>query len=183
QFVSNLLKKNPVTVYRFGARLDDDPGAITTEAAWARADWDSFVKYDFKPLALKGLTPEGQERVKKATAWNGDDPGTADWAIGWAKASETDSGMDQLNEADQEVLRTNRTKIEKRIDVARAIVQGTAMPDSITAAVNREDTTEFSGLAVKHMAGRSMRHHAGQLVLAGRTTLSEAVRISSELED
>jgi MSHA biogenesis protein MshE len=57
------------------------------------------------------------------------------------------------------------------------------MDAALTAAVNREDTTEFSGLAVKHMAGRSMRHHAGQLVLAGRTTLSEAVRISSELED
>ena len=57
------------------------------------------------------------------------------------------------------------------------------MDAALTAAVNREDTTEFSELAVKHMAGRSMRHHAGQLVLAGRTTLSEAVRISSELED
>ncbi len=57
------------------------------------------------------------------------------------------------------------------------------MDAALTAAVNREDTTEFSGLAVKHMAGRSMRHHAGQLVLVGRTTLSEAVRISSELED
>jgi len=57
------------------------------------------------------------------------------------------------------------------------------MDAALTAAVNREDTTEFTELAVKHMAGRSMRHHAGQLVLAGRTTLSEAVRISSELED
>ena len=57
------------------------------------------------------------------------------------------------------------------------------MDAGLTAAVNREDTTEFSELAVKHMAGRSMRHHAGQLVLAGRTTLAEAIRISSELED
>jgi MSHA biogenesis protein MshE len=57
------------------------------------------------------------------------------------------------------------------------------MDAALTAAVNREDTTEFSGLAVTHMAGKSMRHHAGQLVLAGRTTLAEAIRISSELED
>jgi hypothetical protein len=33
------------------------------------------------------------------------------------------------------------------------------------------------------MAGRSMRHHAAQLVFAGRTTLAEAIRVSSELED
>jgi len=54
---------------------------------------------------------------------------------------------------------------------------------TLIAAVNREDTTEFARLAAMHMAGRSMRHHAAQLVLAGRTTLSEAIRISSELED
>jgi MSHA biogenesis protein MshE len=57
------------------------------------------------------------------------------------------------------------------------------MDAALTAAVNREDTTEFSELALTHMAGKSMRHHAGQLVLAGRTTLAEAIRISSELED
>jgi MSHA biogenesis protein MshE len=57
------------------------------------------------------------------------------------------------------------------------------MDAALTAAVNREDTAEFSRLAVRHMAGRSMRHHAGQLVLAGKTTLAEAIRISSELED
>ena len=57
------------------------------------------------------------------------------------------------------------------------------MNAALTAAVNREDTTEFSELAVKHMAGRSMRHHAAQLAFAGRTTLAEAIRVSSELED
>src|ERR1035437_4371527 len=57
------------------------------------------------------------------------------------------------------------------------------MDAALTAAVNREDTTEFTQLAVAHMAARSMRHHAAQLVLAGRTTLAEAIRVSSELED
>jgi MSHA biogenesis protein MshE len=57
------------------------------------------------------------------------------------------------------------------------------MDAALTAAVNREDTTEFTQLAVAHMAGRSMRHHAAQLVFAGRTTLAEAIRVSSELED
>ncbi len=57
------------------------------------------------------------------------------------------------------------------------------MDGALTAAVNREDTTEFSQLALRHMAGRSMRHHAAQLASAGRTTLAEAIRVSSELED
>jgi MSHA biogenesis protein MshE len=57
------------------------------------------------------------------------------------------------------------------------------MDAALTAAVNREDTTEFARLALGHMAGRSMRHHAAQLAFAGRTTLAEAIRVSSELED
>ena len=57
------------------------------------------------------------------------------------------------------------------------------MDAALIAAVNREDTTEFSRLAVMHMAGRSMRHHAAQLAFAGKTTLAEAIRVSSELED
>jgi MSHA biogenesis protein MshE len=57
------------------------------------------------------------------------------------------------------------------------------MDAALTAAVNLEDTTEFAELAAKHMAGRSMRHHAAQMVLAGKTTVSEAIRVSSELED
>jgi MSHA biogenesis protein MshE len=57
------------------------------------------------------------------------------------------------------------------------------MDAALTAAVNREDTTEFARLAAAHMAGRSMRHHAAQLAFAGRTTLAEAIRVSSELED
>ncbi|MBI5910454.1 MAG: type II/IV secretion system protein [Betaproteobacteria bacterium] len=57
------------------------------------------------------------------------------------------------------------------------------MDAALTAGVNREDTTEFSQLAVRHMAGKSMRHHAAQLALSGKTTVSEAIRVSSELED
>jgi MSHA biogenesis protein MshE len=57
------------------------------------------------------------------------------------------------------------------------------MDAELAAAVNIEDTTEFGRLAAKHMVGKSMRHHVVQLVLAGRTTAAEAIRISSELED
>ncbi|MHB8668485.1 MAG: GspE/PulE family protein [Burkholderiales bacterium] len=57
------------------------------------------------------------------------------------------------------------------------------MDAALTAAVNHEDTTEFARIAASHMAGRSMRHHAAQLALSGRTTLAEAIRVSSELED
>jgi len=57
------------------------------------------------------------------------------------------------------------------------------MDSELAAAVNVEDTSAFARLAAKHMAGRSMRHHAAQLALAGKTTVAEAIRISFEAED
>ena len=57
------------------------------------------------------------------------------------------------------------------------------MDAELAAAANLEDTSAFARLAAKQMAGKSMRHHATQLVLAGKTTVSEAIRISFELED
>ena len=149
QFVQNLLKKNPVFVYRFGTRLDEESAAITADAgAWSKAEWEAFTRYDFKPLALKGLSADSQEKLKKATAWGGDDTGTADWAIGWAKAADGDSGVDQLPQEEQDLVKANRAKIEKRIDVAKAIVLGTAVPDSITQAVNREAGNMPQGVIV-----------------------------------
>ena len=57
------------------------------------------------------------------------------------------------------------------------------MDAELAAAVNVEDTSAFARLAARHMAGKSMRHHATQLGLTGKTTVAEAIRISFELED
>ncbi len=57
------------------------------------------------------------------------------------------------------------------------------MDAPLTAAVNLEDPSEFSRLAFAHMTGKSMRHHATQLALGGKTTVAEAIRVVSELED
>jgi hypothetical protein len=148
-FVANLVKKNPVSVYRFGARLDDEAGAVTADGGnWLRQDWEAFVRYDFKPAAVRGLSADGQAKLKSAVAWRGDEPGTGDWPFAWIKASDADAGVDALTDADKEAVRENRAKMEKRIDLAKAIGQGTAMPDSVTAAVNREAANMTQGVIV-----------------------------------
>jgi MSHA biogenesis protein MshE len=38
-------------------------------------------------------------------------------------------------------------------------------------------------VAAAQMAGETLRRHAVQLVVAGRTTISEAMRISNQAED
>ena len=97
----------------------------------------------------------------------------------WLHGSERDAGMPAQMMRGRGCQFCHLTGYAGRTGVYEML----EMDAALTAAVNSEDTTEFSRLAVKHMAGRSMRHHAAQLAFAGRTTLAEAIRVSSELED
>ena len=79
-FVKGLLDKNPIYVYRFGNRLDEEsqllekgvdgatpihrvPGRMARRRVegptWQTPDWQAFATYDFKPWLLRGLTDEG----------------------------------------------------------------------------------------------------------------------------
>ena len=137
-FLKKLIESHPVNVYRFGSRLDDESQIIANDSpVWTAAEWDAWTKYDFKPWVLRGLSPAGVEAVRKSAAWKGVEPGTAEWATSWGKLAEAEVKTD-LTEDDAKVLLDNRSKLEKRIDVARSIMVGTNVPDSITSAVNRE---------------------------------------------
>jgi hypothetical protein len=149
-FLSKLLERNPVVVYRFGTRLDEEPQTFEPgkPVGWSKADWEAWVRYDFKPWALRGLSPAGREKVKATAGWKGDEPGTAEWAVAWAKLPEAEAVPADLADEDRQALLDNRSKLEKRVDVARAIVLGTNVPDSLTAAVNREAANMVQGVIV-----------------------------------
>ena len=137
-FLKKLIESHPINVYRFGSRLDDESQLIANDSpVWTAAEWDAWTKYDFKPWVLRGLSPAGTETVRKSAAWKGVEPGTAEWATGWGKLPEAEV-IAGLTDDDAKVLLDNRSKLEKRIDVARSIMVGTNVPDSITSAVNRE---------------------------------------------
>jgi hypothetical protein len=138
-FIRKLTEKNPTYVYRFGSRLDEEAQPFQRDSPpWTAADWDAWARYDFKPWVLRGLSPPGRDAVRQSAAWNGDEPGNASWAIAWLQAPDEEAIPAGLSPEDQERLKDNRAKLEQRVDVARAIVQGTNVPDSVTAAVNRE---------------------------------------------
>jgi hypothetical protein len=158
-FVRKLLANNPVHVYRFGTRLDADPAAITpADAAWTKAEWDAFARYDFKPWVLRDLSPAGREAVRKTAGWKGDEPGTAEWAVAWAGLPDAEAIPAELSEADRAALAAvrekgktdadKRSKLDARIDAARAIAAGTNVPESVTAAVNREAANMVQGIIV-----------------------------------
>ncbi len=149
KFIANLTEKNPVYLYRFGTRLDDTSDEFATGSkGWSRAEWDAWASYDFKPYALKGLSNDGRAEVEKMPAWKAGEPGVADWATAFAKATDAEVVPPNLGEEDKKILATNRALLEKRVDVARSLVLGTNVPDSLLTAVNRESSNMVQGIIV-----------------------------------
>ena len=57
------------------------------------------------------------------------------------------------------------------------------MSAPVVEAANHEDIQRFVEVARAQMGGNTLRRHAAQLALAGTTTVEEAMRVSSQLED
>lgn len=57
------------------------------------------------------------------------------------------------------------------------------MTDAVADAANHADPGHFMKIAQAQMAGRTLRRHAVALVVAGRTTVSEAMRVSNQFEE
>ncbi len=57
------------------------------------------------------------------------------------------------------------------------------MSDAVVEAINHEDPGEFMRVARLQMAGETLRRDAVRLVLAGQTTVAEAMRVSNQFEE
>ncbi len=57
------------------------------------------------------------------------------------------------------------------------------MTEAVTDATNHADPSHFLKAAQAQMAGETLRRHAVALAIAGKTTVSEAMRISNQFED
>ena len=66
-----------------------------------------------------------------------------------------------------------RTGVYELLEMTRTVVD----------AANHPDPAHFLKVATEQMAGETLRRHAVQLVIQGRTTISEAMRISNQTED
>ncbi|MYM67639.1 MSHA biogenesis protein MshE [Pseudoduganella sp. FT55W] len=66
-----------------------------------------------------------------------------------------------------------RTGVYELLEMTRAVVD----------AANDPDPSHFLKVAQAQMAGETLRRHAVALVIQGRTTVSEAMRISNQVED
>ena len=57
------------------------------------------------------------------------------------------------------------------------------MSGEVVDAINSEDTSAFVHTARRQMAGETLRRDAVRLVVQGRTTIDEAMRVSNQFED
>ncbi len=148
-FLAKILDQNPVTVYRFGGRLDDDPAVLTADApAWTPADWQAWATYDFKPHVTRNLSAAGRDRVSQSPAWRPGEPGTAEWAIAWAKLPVEEYAPADLTADDKAALADAHGKLEKRVDVARSVLAGTNVPEALAAVAGREFDNLVQGVIV-----------------------------------
>jgi MSHA biogenesis protein MshE len=65
----------------------------------------------------------------------------------------------------------------------QAVYELLEMTTTLVEALNHEDPNEFVRLGREQMAGATLRRDAVRLVLEGRTTVEEAMRISTQLDE
>ena len=66
-----------------------------------------------------------------------------------------------------------RTGVYEMLEMTRPVVE----------AANSDDPSRFAAIARKQMHGHTLRGHAATLASAGRTSVEEAMKVSSQLED
>ncbi|WP_310450307.1 GspE/PulE family protein [Sulfuritalea sp.] len=65
----------------------------------------------------------------------------------------------------------------------QAVYEILDMNNALVEAVNRGDPNEFMQIGREQMAGNTLRRDAVRLVVSGRTTIEEAMRISTQLDE
>ena len=73
----------------------------------------------------------------------------------------------------------NNTGFQGRV----AVYEMLEMTPPLVKAANREEPSHFLHAAQQQMAGKMLRHHALSLAMEGKTTVSEVMSITSQVED
>jgi hypothetical protein len=179
-FLHKIIEKNPISVYRFGSRLDEEPQqfeaieldtsgtgksknmvpirrVLTREngtqakefgSAWNQEDWQAFIKYDFKPWILSGISTEAAEKLKSHVLFEGDKPGSIAWARSWSKRKVDEISPTEFSEADQNAFKSSLEKLKTRIEVAESIGSATNVSESMLSLINREAGNMIQGIIV-----------------------------------
>src|SRR5207302_167644 len=128
--------KNPVAIYGFGGRLDEDFKLLQKDdKPWTKDDWASWLNLDLKHWVLDDLSPEGKILFRKHAGFEADkaDKGdkadktaaTVDWAQAWLKLTEAEAIPTGLSEDDQKTLKSKREKLPKKLEIRAQLLNAT----------------------------------------------------------
>lgn len=149
RFVERLAAQNRLQVFRFGSRLDEESLTADAESAqWPAEQWSAWLRGDLKDWTLQGVSPSGRAIVAATAAWDGDQPGTIEWARTWAKLPAGETLPESLSEADAKLLNERRAKIDRRADSLRQLASGTNVGESLRMLLNRESNGMVQGIVL-----------------------------------
>jgi hypothetical protein len=165
-FLAKLIEKNPVYVYRFAARLDDEPVLFNKDnPPWQAEQWDRWLRFDFKYWLLNQLDAPAAEILRRHPSMEIEQPGTADWAIRWSQMRTADVTPGEFTDEQRERFLAVRKRLDKRLEAVRQMRLGTDVGESVLQALNREGGNLLQGIVVV-TDGRS--------TLGAESTLQEA---------
>jgi hypothetical protein len=145
-FIQKILAKNPITLYQFGARLDEEFSELKRDAKpWTDTQWAAWLMMDPREWVLEGLSPEGRKAMMESEGWEADKPANADWANDWlakGKIPET------LKEDDKNKITQKRAKLPKRIEFRQQILGGTSYGEAARGIIEREANSSLAGIII-----------------------------------
>jgi hypothetical protein len=146
EFMKNLLDKNPVVVYGFGSRLDEEFKEFRKNSRpWSVEEWRQWLRMDLKHWVLDGLSDEGKQLVRNSAGFAPEQPGTPAWAHQWLREGDIPA---RLGEADKARLIDRREKLLQRVALQQDIATATNYGDPVLSALTREATNMLAGIII-----------------------------------
>lgn len=142
-----LLDANPVYVYAFGGRLDDEAKEFKKDGQpWPESEWNGFVRLDPRQWILDGLSPAGRELVQNSAGFLGTP--TSDPAVTITNWFKETGVLEQLSAEDKTLLEKKRDILPKKLEARQQIVAGTNYADALFGLATRESNNMLAGVVV-----------------------------------
>jgi hypothetical protein len=157
--MKRLAVKNPVFIYRFGSKLDDEPRLLAKGADnLSRAEWEAMFRFEVKRYLLDGLSEAGRELLAASEPFKQGQDNLA-WADSYLAQPLAVTLPPGLSEEDTQRLKDNRDRLQKRVQLIADLLQGTDMPGSVSELLKREAGNMLAAVVVIS-DGRSTRGKA-----------------------
>lgn len=138
--------KNPVAIYAFGGRLDEEYREFKKDGKlWSVKEWTAWLNQDVKQWLLDGLSEEAQTIVRGTSGFDADKPATPEWANEWLKNT---TYLKNLDETDLEAHKGKRDRLIKKLDLRQQILSASNYSDPLLSGYSRESNNLLAGIII-----------------------------------